>query len=208
MIDLPASPKENYGYFKNPKTRYHLYFEYIKWAGEELKKDMAAAKATHPAPDWEQSFEPIPSWKPNPTYTAAAQFDLYENNYRTSLMSMGFSPDNPWTHEAMQFDPYPAAVWINRETAKKKGLKDGDLVWVESYVQEAWSKVKGEILTSEGVHPESCIIGGQWGRWATNMNAIAKEGPHHNSLLSIKLAYIDHFSGNIELGSKVKVYKV
>jgi anaerobic selenocysteine-containing dehydrogenase len=207
VLDEPASEKENYGYYKNPKTRYHLYFEYIKWAGEQLKKDMAAAKATHPSPDWEQSFEPIPSWKPNPTYTAPAEFDLYENNYRTSLMSMGFSPDNPWTYEAMRFDPYPASVWMHRETAKKKGLKDGDLVWVESYVKEPWAKVKGEVKTSEAVHPESVIIGGQWGRWAVNMNPIAKEGPHHNSLLSIKLPYIDHFSGNIELGAKVKVYK-
>jgi anaerobic selenocysteine-containing dehydrogenase len=107
----------------------------------------------------------------------------------------------------MRFDPYPASVWMHRETAKKKGLKDGDLVWVESYVKEPWAKVKGEVKTSEAVHPESVIIGGQWGRWAVNMNPIAKEGPHHNSLLSIKLPYIDHFSGNIELGAKVKVYK-
>jgi anaerobic selenocysteine-containing dehydrogenase len=208
VVNDPAPEKETYGYYFNPKTRYHLYFEYIKWAAEELKKDMAAAKATHPFPDWAQSFDPIPSWKPNPTFTAPAEFDLYESNYRTSLMSMGFSPDNPWTHEAMQFDPYPRSVWMNRQTATKKGLKDGDLVWVESYVQEKWSKVKGEVLTSEGVHPESVIIGGQWGRWAVNMNNIAKEGPHHNSLISIKLPFIDHFSGTIELSSKVKVYKV
>ena len=123
-------------------------------------------------------------------------------------MSMGFSPDNPWTHDCMQFDPYPGSVWINKETAKKKGLKDGDLVWVESYVQEAWSKTKGEVFTSEAVHPEGCIVGGQWGRWALGMNPISKEGPHHNSLLSIKLKYVDHFSGNIQMGSKVKIYKV
>lgn len=207
LLVLPSPEKEKYGYYHNPQTRYHLYFEYIKWAAEELKLDMAAAGAVHPYPDWELSFEPIPSWKPNPTLEAPAEFEFYENNYRTSLMSMGFSPDNPWTYEAMRFDPYPTSVWINRAAAQQKGLKDGDLVWVESYVGEEWSKVKGEILTSEGVHPESCIIGGQWGRWAVNMNPIAKEGPHHNSLLSIKLQYIDHFSGNIEMGSKVKIYK-
>jgi anaerobic selenocysteine-containing dehydrogenase len=180
----------------------------MKWAAEELKKDMAAAGAVHPYPGWEQSYEPIPSWKPNPSFEAAAEFDLYENNFRTSLMSMGFSPDNPWTYEAMQlFDLYPMSVWMNRTTAESKGLKDGDEVWVESYVQEPWSKIKGEVLTSEGVHPESVIIGGQWGRWAVNMNPVAKIGPHHNSLISIKLPYVDHFSGNIDLGAKVKVYK-
>jgi anaerobic selenocysteine-containing dehydrogenase len=209
VLDRPGPERENYGYYHNPQTRYQLYFEYMKWAAEELKKDMAAAGAVHPYPDWEQSYEPIPSWKPNPSFEAAAEFDLYESNFRTSLMSMGFSPDNPWTYEAMQlFDRYPMSVWINRQTAESKGLKDGDLVWVESYVQEGWSKIQGEILTSEGVHPESVIIGGQWGRWAVNMNPVAKEGPHHNSLISIKLPYVDHFSGNIDLGSKVKVYKV
>ncbi len=206
---FPAkSEKHNYAYYRNPQTRYFLYFEYMKWAAEELKKDMAAAGATHPYPEWEQSYYPLPRSRTNPTYEAPPEFDLYENNFRTSLMSMGFSPDNPWTYEAMKFDRYPNSVWINRETAKKKGLKDGDLVWVESYAQEPWSKVKGEVLTSEGVHPEGCIIGGQWGRWAVGMNPIAKEGPHHNSLMTLSLEAVDHYSGSIEMGSKVKIYKV
>ncbi len=204
----PKPERENYPYYHNPQTRYFLYFEYMKWAGEELKKDLAAAGATHPYPEWEESYDPLPQWHANPTYEAPPEFDLYENNYRTSLMSMGFSPDNPWTHECMKFDPYPGSVWINSETAKKKGLKDGDLVWVESYVQEPWSKIKGEVFTSETVHPEGCIIGGQWGRWAVGMNPISKEGPHHNSLMSIKLEYCEHFSGSVEMGSKVKIYKV
>ncbi len=204
----PAPEKENYGYNFNPKTRYPLYFEHLKWTSQQLAKDLAAVGATHPYPDWQQSYDPLPQWRANPTYDSAPEFDLFENNYRTSLMSMGFSPDNPWTYECMEFDPYPGSVWINKETAKKKGLKDGDLVWVESFVQEPWSKVKGEVFTSEAVHPDGCIIGGQWGRWAVGMNPISKERAHHNSLLSIKLQYVDHFSGNIQMGSKVKIYKV
>ena len=118
-------------------------------------------------------------------------------------------------YEADKFEA-EVKLWKNYRTdykplvefARKKGLQDGDLVWVESYVKEPWAKVQGEVFTSEGIHPESCVIGGQWGRWAVNMNPIAKEGPHHNSLLSIDLSYVDHFGGNIEMGSKVKVYKV
>jgi len=107
----------------------------------------------------------------------------------------------------MAFDPSYSSVCINASTAAKKGLKQGDLVWVESYVREPWSKVKGELIVSEAIHPEACIIGGQWGRWAVGMNPIAKEGPHHNSLLSIKMPYCDQFSGNIEMAAKVKIYK-
>ena len=207
--NAPAK-KADFAYYQNPKTRYHLYYEYLQWAKQEIQSDLTAAGLTHPYPGWENDYPALPDWHPNPSYSAPAEYDLYESNYRPFLMSMGFSPDNPWTMEAMDvFDPYTMNVQINAETGKTKGLQDGDLVWVESATQEPWARVQGAVKLSEAVHPEACIIGGEWGRWGVNMSPVAKIGPHHNSLTSsYNPDYIEQFCGNVDMGAKVRIYKV
>ena len=209
-VTTPTSVSSHYGYYRNPKNKTHLYVEYITWAKEELKKDLKTLGLTHPDPTWDTDYISMPDYRPNPSYTAPPEYDLFETNFRPFLMSMGFSPDNPWTMEAMaHFDPYTMNVWLNRATGEAKGLKDGDAVWVESATKEPWAKVKGNVKLSECVHTESCVIGGQWGRWAVGMNPVAKLGPHHNSLTSsVNPAYCENFSGNVDMGAKVKIYKV
>jgi len=64
-------------------------------------------------------------------------------------------------------DPYMYNLAINAETAKKKGLKNGDRVELTSASTE--NSVKGRIQCTEGIHPEVMAISGGGGHWAKGL---------------------------------------
>jgi anaerobic selenocysteine-containing dehydrogenase len=114
--------------------------------------------------------------------------------------------DNPWIYEVVQrFDPYTMSVWMNVQTGTAKGLKTGDLVWVES---STGGKIQGEVKLSECVHREVVAIGGCNGHRSVNLAPRATVGPHLNTLLSIDEQYSDPVTANIGGSAAVKVYKV
>ncbi len=204
----PTPEKEMYGYLKGAKSRIPIYFEYVKWAGERLKKDLKGAGVNPTDVDWLCQFDeyqPLPEYKPLPTHEAPAEFDLYAVNYKTPTFGM-YSMDNPYLMELTnRYDPYTMNAWINAATAKTKGLKDGDLVWVESYIG---TKVPAEIKVSECIHPEVVAIGGAFGRWSRHMNPASTEGPHWNTLVSYEMKYVEPIAGGFEMNAKVKLHKV
>jgi anaerobic selenocysteine-containing dehydrogenase len=57
---------------------------------------------------------------------------------------------------------------INADTAKKLGIEDGDMVWVES----KYGKVKAIAKLTEGIHPE--VVGLQHGFGHLAFGQIAK----------------------------------
>jgi thiosulfate reductase/polysulfide reductase chain A len=117
---------------------------------------------------------------------------------------MAMVMDNPWIGDVTTtFDPYPMKAWINAETARKLGLRDGDLVWVESQI----SKNKGEIRTSQCVHPEVIAIGGCSGSRSVDYNPIGKEGLNINELCDFDETRMNPVVGGMENRAKVKVYK-
>ena len=66
------------------------------------------------------------------------------------------------------------------DTATKKGIKEGDLIWVEGHA----GKVKGRATLTECIHPEVVGIAGAFGHWADGMPLAKGKGTHFNSLLS------------------------
>ena len=110
---------------------------------------------------------------------------------------------NPWLMEIAEADPYYLKVMINTETAKKKGLKDGDWVWLESKV----GKVKGQIRCTELMQHESLGIGACLGHYDMRQPIAQGKGTHFNSLLPYGVEYTGGNSGAIEGCAKVKIYK-
>ena len=157
----PTPEKENYTYFfwPNRTTRFPIYFEYLKWVAAQLKADLAKNGVTqHPHPDAYSDYIALPDWKPGPLLEAPAEYDLMATNWKSNTHTMGFTQDNPYLMEiAALHDPYLATVWMNRAAGERKGIKDGDVVWVESY--NTGKRQRGEVKLSEVVHPKSVMFG-------------------------------------------------
>ena len=91
-------------------------------------------------------------------------------------------------------------VEINSETANIYGIRNGDLVWVESQ----FGKLKGIARVFQGIHPNVIAIAngqGHWacGRWAKGM------GVNPNTILGVDY---DKISGQSTFfNTRVKVYK-
>jgi anaerobic selenocysteine-containing dehydrogenase len=206
---LPEKSAYAYTAFPMGKTRYPLYQEYFKRFGDELRKNLKSAGAKVPGWDIDQmtaEYMAIPVWF-DPPKKVSADFDLYAINWKTAQFSFGNggSLENGWLREVSdQFDPFVHAVCMNRKTGQQRGLKEGDVVWVESAYG---GKVQGKIKLSELFHPEVVGIAGNFGHASKQMAPIATKGIHFNALLSGDPGDIDPISGGFSGAPRVKVYK-
>jgi anaerobic selenocysteine-containing dehydrogenase len=181
--------------------RFPIYFEPLLGYGELLKTRVKERMGL----DWDVSdYDPLPFWKPCPEHDASkfpADMDLYLINYKTPMNTNTASTNNAWLGEVYEADPYFLRVWMNEETGKKKGLRDGDKVWIESLV----GKAEGRVKLSQGIHPEVTAIAGAMGAWATN--PFAKKGINYASLIPLKWEEQVNWLGNHDWCTRVRVTK-
>lgn len=204
----PTPANEVYGYHFWPKTTRHpIYYEYLKWAGDQLKADLAKVGVTeHPHPDAYSDYMALPDWKPGPVLEAPPEYDLVATNWKSNTHTMGLTQDNAFLNEiAALKDHYLTTIWMNRATAESKGFKDGDIIWAESY--NSGKRQRGPVMLSEVVHPRSVLFGATMNNWSKHMNPDAQTGMIYNMLISSDFKFIDPVSGGIEVHSAVKVYK-
>jgi len=116
---------------------------------------------------------------------------------------MGMNVDNPWLIELGKQDLNQQGIVMNKETAKARGIKEGDEVWVESQV----GKVKGTVKLIEGIRPDTILMAGQFGQWST---PVAKDTGRVSEVLltPIKASWTDHVTGCMQGNTvKAKIYK-
>jgi len=110
----------------------------------------------------------------------------------------------PWAQEiymVLHGQGWSNFVEINSETANIYGIRNGDLVWVESQ----FGKLKGIARVFQGIHPNVIAIAngqGHWacGRWAKGM------GVNPNTILGVDY---DRISGQSTFfNTRVKVYRI
>jgi molybdopterin-containing oxidoreductase family molybdopterin binding subunit len=101
-------------------------------------------------------------------------------------------------------NPYSYRISLNAEVARKKGLKDGDLVWVES---DRGRRIKGYLKLTEGIHPEGLGIAALCGHWTDNQPIAKGKGVFFNDLIEVDYEHSDPANLNMDLCVKVKVYK-
>lgn len=207
-----VSPKYDYNYYYYPdnKTRHPIYFYSLKKSGDKLRSNLIKHKISFPGvEDMDyiiDFYKPIPYWIESSEFSAPEEYDLYAINWKTPYYSsdVGNVTGNPWLAEVYQNDPYEAVVCMNKDTALKKGLKDGDLVCVES----RYGRIEGRIQTTELFHPETVGISGCYGLGTIHSNPLNRKGPNFNTLLSLDDKTFDSLSAGIELAPKVKIYKL
>lgn len=212
LLVRPYKVEDYYGTPKWPTTRVPIYFEYVVWVRKKYEEELRKYNVTKIGP-YESiqalldEYYPLPTYREQPDADAPPEYDLWVCNYKTMLHTMAMPMDNAWTHAvAEEMNPYDMAVWMNADTAAKKGLKDGDLVWVES----RYGKTRGEVKASQCVHPEAVGIGGCFGLHSANAPAFIREGPSWNALIPLvekKGKFTNPVTGGNHMHVKVKVYK-
>jgi anaerobic selenocysteine-containing dehydrogenase len=122
--------------------------------------------------------------------------------YQPLMVVENGSQNYPWAQEI--FLPMHGRGWetlieINRDVGERIGLKNGQMIWVES----PFGKIKGRAKFSEGIHPEGVAIpSGQghyaYGKWQQGIGV----NPHE--LLGVDY---DRLSGQAAFfNTRVKVY--
>ncbi|OGW17089.1 MAG: hypothetical protein A3G93_13845 [Nitrospinae bacterium RIFCSPLOWO2_12_FULL_45_22] len=183
------------------KARVPIYFEYFKKLGEEVK-----AITTKMGIEWDISdYQPVPDWKPCKSHELnLPQYDLYAFYYRVAWHTFSFTAENPWLDELSQQDPYTYLICLSSETARNKGIGDGELIWLESAESR---RIKGIVRLTEGIHPEAVAIANCFGHWAPGLPIAKDKGVCINHLQPISHDYIDFTVGGLDLCHKVRLYK-
>ena len=131
------------------------------------------------------------------------KYPLYLSTYEPLLNVENGSQNYPWAQElflVMHGSGWTNFAEINSKTAKGLGIRDGDMVWVES----PFNKIEARARVFEGIHPYVVsIANGQGhyarGRWAKGI------GVNPNEIIGVDY---DHLSGQSAFfNTRVKVYK-
>jgi anaerobic selenocysteine-containing dehydrogenase len=184
------------------KPKVPIYYEHLLRGGEDIR---ALAKERN-ITGWDTSaYVALHQWKPSPAYTRklTTEYDLFCINYKEPLYYNTISPENPWLSEIGERHPRLLKIEISTAAAQKRGIQDGDPIWVESIA----GKVKGTAKVTECIHPEVIGIAGTLGSWAVGKPIARGKGAHHNSLIHVDHDRIDPISGAIDCCMEVKVYR-
>lgn len=177
---------------------------YMEWMVDMKKQAEKEFEPRGIDVDCEQ-YTPLVDWFPCPPHKETRpEFDIYAFSYRDALHTGTWTMQLPYIDEASRMNPYTYTVTMNVDTARKKGLKDGDGIWVENNYGR---KVQGELQTMEGMHPQMLGIAACSGHWAKGLPIAKGKGTHFNVLLASDLEHSCPLTIGIETCAKVKVYK-
>jgi len=113
--------------------------------------------------------------------------------------------EQPWIDEISRTNPYTYNITMNRDTGTRRGLKDGNIIEVET---PSGRKVTGTLKLMAGQHPQTVGIAACSGHWAEGQPVARGKGTNFDNLLELDLKHSDPVSLNIETSIRVKVKKL
>lgn len=102
-------------------------------------------------------FNPMPTFKRIPWHETMGEDELVLTTFKFNVHVQSRTASVKWLAEIVHNNP----MWINPETAKRIGVKTGDLVRVESKVGYIVTKA----YVTEGIHPKVVAIATGCGHW-------------------------------------------
>ena len=202
LVKWPVKVEEKYWRWFVP-ARVPIYFEYFLDAGKELKK-VAESFGMPEIADY-NFYKPLAQWNPCPSHTMDnSKYDMWAFCWRPSFHTQSSTQNNPWLDEVSVTDPWVYNIQINAETGKKKGIKDGDTIWVENPIGK---RVKGKARLVQGVHSEHVCIAGCHGHWAKGMPVARDKGVFYDDLTLCGLEYTDSLTQGSDTCVKVRIYR-
>ncbi len=170
LIKWPKKVEEVY-WKPFSSARIPVYFEWFKPLGEKVK---GMAQKLEIELDT-SAFQPLPEWRPCRSYQGdSSDHSLYAIYYKFPMQTFSGTYDNPWLDEVCQIDRFAYGVAINTETARQKGIQEGD--WIDIQSMSTGNTVHGRAALTEGIHPEVIAIGGCGGHWSKYLSIASQEG--------------------------------
>jgi len=181
------------------EVRVPIYWEFMLDVGEKIRK-VAESRGMTFDPAY---YHPMPEWIACPAHEVEdPAYDLFAFYYRDVLHTNGFTMENPWLDEASRMDPYSYNIALNTKTARTRGIKDGDTVWLESATGR---RVSGKVRLTEGIHPEGVGIAACAGHWTRHQPIAQGKGVFFNDLLEVDFEHTSPVNLNLDLCAKVRV---
>ena len=176
--------------FNTPSKKFEFYSSNLEARLKETGKEFNRLACLPHA----EEFEFLGDWDSYP---------LMLSTYQPTLVIENGSQNYPWAQEVflvMHGYGWTNFAEINSNTAHALGIKDGDMVWVES----PFNKIKAKARVFEGIHPQVVTIAsGQghyaYGQWAKGI------GVNPNEIIGVDY---DRLSGQAAFfNTRIKVYK-
>jgi anaerobic selenocysteine-containing dehydrogenase len=133
-----------------------------------------------------------------------SEYDLVLVSPRDTLHTHRFSAQNPWIDELSKKNRYTYNIVINEDTARIKGLEEGDTVCLENFRGD---KIKGRLTLSRFIHRRALGAVGLGG-WAEGRPIAKGKGVNVNELLPADHKHIDPICGAFEINVMVKIHNV
>jgi len=201
LITWYKKPEEAYWrWFIN--ARVPMYHEAVEADREEIKKK---AEKIGFQLNWGY-FTGMTSYFPSVIYTELpedSEYDLLIISQRDPLMTYRFTAHNPYINGAAQLNPYTYNIAMNVETAKRKGIKDGDTICLENRFGDTQT---GRVKLTELIHPRVVAAVGL-GSWAKGRPIAKGKGINPNALLRHDQRHFCPISGAAEPTARVKAYR-
>ena len=181
--------------------RLPIYFEHFLEVRPQIEALIKEAGL-----DWDLTgYQAMPFWKPCPASSQRERgYDLLAVNYKFGFHAFSTTQHNPWLDELTMHHPWGYNLIMNGETARQKGIGDGDIVTVEACDGE---KVTGKVKLTQGIRPEVIGVGACFGRWSRGQPVARGKGVHYNTLLPHSMDWIDTLSGHLDACAPVRVTK-
>ena len=184
------------------QARIPIYSEHLAELKPQVVENATQIGATL---DFEQ-FTPLVSYfKPQVAREMNDEYEFYAFSYRDVLHCGSGTMEAPWLDELSRLNPYTYSVTMNVQTAQDKGLKEGDLICIESVYGR---RATGYLKTMQGQHPKTVAIAACTGGWAVGQPVAYGKGTNFNILMESDFKHACPVCFNQETAVAVKVYKI
>ena len=194
----PVAAKSYYGFAQTPPFAGKTHRLY----GEGLLRLQQEMKAKGAEKIYWQDYTPLPTWRTPTMDGSPSQYDFTLISYKLVEFKQSRSSFVPMLAELAP----EQRLEINPKSAKAKGVRDGDMVWVESHnaLTGETRKVKVRARLSEGIRPDTVGMPHHYGMW-THPSAKG-QGPTANVLFFTGEGYVTN-TADQSFQVKVRVSK-
>lgn len=202
-----------YYYLNQTGARIPLYNMPLKRYGEKQLEGCRKAGIEHPAGNArvKEFYQPIPHWFITSDMPwgreIQEEFDLNVVGWRLPLFlhDVHDMTGNPIMQAVAHTNPYYGKVVMNAETARAKGLEDGDMVYVENQLGVRIGPAP--VKTTQILHPKALGIASGKDRRGYGLDPVSKTGISWNRLVRQDWDAIDPFTGALEISPLVRIIK-
>ncbi len=159
QVKGPVKAGKYYGFAQTPPFNGKIHRLY----GESLLRYQQEMKAKGAEKIYWQDYTPFPTWRAPTMDGSPPQYDLTLISYKLVEFKQSRSTFVPLLAELAP----EQRLEINPKTARAKGIKDGDMVAVESHnaVTGETRKVQVRARLSEGIRPDTVGMPHHYGMW-------------------------------------------